>query len=215
MKNAVKIFDWKTPMKVLSITIFLAMVASVVYAAEIGRAQLNGREIILNDDNTWQYADEENVPATAAAEVDCVKIDSKTLPVGICLDEEVWVLGEQGGSAEFTFSTKDNSLFLLMITEKAQVPLKAFEKAIVANAQKAAGLKPIKVEIKERIDALGIEWGRMVYEANIEGLIITYENFFTTMKDKGSVQFVFYTTSDNYAEAEAEIEKASTQISID
>jgi len=195
-----------------SVLLVLTMFSTALFAAEIGRAQLNGREIILNDDNTWAYASDET--QQTAQNKDCVILKSKVVPVSICLDEKTWKLGEEGGAAEYNLSTKDESLFLLVITESAEVPLDTFEKAIAANAQEAAGLKPIEVIVKERMDAFGLEWGRMVYAANIDGLSIKYENFFTTIEGKGAVQFVFYTTSDNYKTAEAEIEKASLQISV-
>ena len=199
---------------------FITSLSGVAHAQEAGRVQLDGRQIILFDDNSWQYADEvQDNSATQLAddtdEADCVRLKSKILPVSICLDEEIWHLGNEGGPSEFNFSTKDNAMYLLMITEKAEIPLSAFEKAIIVNAQKAAGLTPIDVIIKERIDALGLEWGRMVYDVNIDDLKIKYENFFTTIKGKGSVQFVFYTTPANYDEMSAEIEKVTKRIAIE
>ena len=189
------------------------MLAGLANAAETGRVELDGREVILFDDNTWRFASDTDTDLSSAND-DCVEIKSKALPVSICLDESVWKLGDGDGPGEFSFTTKDNNLFLLMITEKAEIPLKAFEKAIVANAQKASGLRPVEVIKKERIDALGVEWGRMVYNADIDGLIIKYENFFTTLKDKGSVQFVFYTTPNNYEAASREIDRATKKIVI-
>ncbi len=197
--------------RILPLILLLALFSVQAYAGEKGRVELDGREIILFDDNTWRFAGE---TAKSSDDDDCVVIKSKSLPVSVCLDEAVWKLGNANNAAEFTFSTKDESLFLMVITEKAEIPLKAFEKAIVTNAQNAAGLKPVEVAKNERIDAFGIEWGRMVYNADIDGLIIKYENFFTTIKDKGSVQFVFYTTPANYAGASIEIKKATKNISV-
>ena len=207
-------FNLKFHLMVLPVAALALLIANISLAAEAGRVDLDGREIILFDDNTWRYATATNNSSTNTASDDCVEIKSKSLPVSICLDESVWKLGDGDGPGEFSFSTKDNNLFLLMITENAEIPLKAFEKAIVANAQKATGLKPVNVLIKERLDSLGIEWGRMVYVADIDGLIIKYENLFTTLKDKGSVQFVFYTTPNNYDAASVEIERAVKRISI-
>lgn len=200
------------------ISIGLVIVVAVILggtaiAAETGRVTLDGREIILHDDKTWEYSAGTGDTQTGTNN-NCVPFNSKTLPVSICLDEGYWYLGNEGGAAEFSFSSNDEKLYLLMITEKDVIPLDKFEKAIITNAQKAAGLKPVKVDIKERINAFGLEWGRMVYTANIDGLIIKYENFFTTMKGKGSVQFVFYATPENHGKTEAEIEKAIKKIDV-
>ncbi len=198
----------------LSSLMVLLLSVPVAFSAEIGRVTLDGKQIILNSDNTWEYVTKQ-AGGEGKGDSNCVVVKSKTLPVAICLDEETWKLGAKGGAAEHNFSTKDNNLFLLMITENSEIPLDAFEKAIVANAQKAAGLRPVEVLVNERIDAFGLKWGRMVYVANIEGLEIKYENYFTTLDGKGSVQYVFYATNDNFASKEGDIERAIKQISIE
>jgi hypothetical protein len=71
------------------------------------------------------------------------------------------------------------------------------------------------VKSKERLDAHGLEWGRMVYDADIEDIKIRYENYFTTIKGKGSVQFVFYTTPGQYSVASLQIGKASKNIGLE
>lgn len=189
----------------------LVLFSSQVIAGEQGRVQLNGREVILFDDNTWKFSSD----AVSAPNKDCVLIKSTTLPVNICLDDTIWKNGDSNDAAELSFVTKDDTLFLLVITETDEVQLDAFEKAIVANAQSAAGKKPVEVKSKERLDAHGLEWGRMVYDADIEDLKIRYENYFTTIKDKGSVQFVFYTTPEQYIAASLQIGKASKNIGVE
>ncbi|MCP4182800.1 MAG: hypothetical protein GY761_05710 [Hyphomicrobiales bacterium] len=102
-----------------------------------------------------------------------------------------------------------------VITKTDEVQLDAIEKAIVANAQSAAGKKPVEVKSKERLDAHGLEWGRMVYDADIEDIKIRYENYFMTLKGKGSAQFVFYTTSHQYSIASLQIDKAFRNIELE
>lgn len=189
----------------------LALISGDVIAGEKGRVQLNGREVILFDDNTWKFSSE----PVSKTNKDCVLIKSTTLPVTICLDDTVWTNGDSNDAAELSFVTKDKTLFLLVITGTDEVQLDAFEKAIVANAQGAAGKKPVDVKSKERLDAHGLEWGRMVYDADSEDIKIRYENYFTTIKGKGSVQFVFYTTPDQYSVASLQIGKASKNIGLE
>lgn len=196
---------------IISIAALLSFTSVTAYAAEAGRVQLNGKEVILNDDNTWQFA-----PAPQpVANTNCVKIKSKTLPVSVCLDEKVWQINNAKSAAEFSFISKDAKLFLLMITETDEVQLDNFEKAIVANAQKVGGLKPVLVSTKERINALGREWGRMVYDVDVDGNIFTFENMFTNLEGQGAVQYVFYAAEENYAGAQVEIEKVIKQIGVE
>jgi hypothetical protein len=189
----------------------LVLISNQAIADEKGRVQLNGREVILFDDNTWKFSSD----AVSKTNKDCVLIKSTTLPVTICLDDTVWTNGDSNDAAELSFVTKDETLFLLVITETDEVQLDAFEKAIVVNAQSAAGKKPVEVKSKERLDAHGLEWGRMVYDADIEDIKIRYENYFTTIKGKGSVQFVFYTTPGQYSVASLQIGKASKNIGLE
>jgi len=199
------------PFRVLVAAGILAWLSVQAIAAEQGRVQFNGREVILFDDNTWKFSTD----AVSNANNDCILIKSTTLPVTICLDDTIWKNGDSNDAAELSFATKDETLFLLVITETDEVQLDPFEKAIIANAQSAAGKVPVEVKFKERLDAHSLEWGRMVYDADIEGLKIRYENYFTTIKGKGSVQFVFYTTPEQYTAASVQIGKASKNIGVE
>ncbi len=225
MVNAAAKSKYHTKFFIASLLIFLLVGAGFAIAGEKGRVEFEGRTIILNDDNTWEFVSESRQVVVEKKETaeektanadspDCVLFASNILPVSACLDEKVWQIGAKSDAAEFSFSTKSEKLYMLMITEKDEVPLEDFEKAIVANAQKAAGLNPVEIIVQERINALDLDWGRMVYIANIDGLKIQYENYFTTIKGKGSVQYVFYATPEDYDEHALEIEKVTTQIAV-
>lgn len=191
---------------------------SLAHAGEMGRVTFEGKEIILFDDNSWHYAEKSANKETTVQKSngDCVTLKSKIVPASICLDDKIWKVGNASGDTEFSFNTKTGDLYLLMITESTAIPLKAFEKAVIANAQNAAGLKPVKTVLNERINFQGQEWGHMIYLVDLDGLIIKYDNYFTLFKGEkaGSVQFVFYTTPENYDKVKPNIDTAAAGIAL-
>lgn len=174
----------------------IASVPVAALSAEIGRVELDGRSIILNDDNTWTYADSGSGPSAAA----CTRIDSTALPVGVCLDPAIWERAELGGAPEHSFKVKNAERYLMLITEKDFFPNPTLRDAILKNAQSAAGLEKVKIldEGEELIG--GAKFSRIVYRTVVDGLDVTYSNHYTGFVGKGSVQFVFFAESaDNEA----------------
>ena len=179
-------------------TAFLAALcmSSSALSAEIGRANVNGREIIINDDNTWAYA--ETTARKGVKPSQCTEIRSEVLPVAVCLDPGGWVLGNLEGGHEHSFRRKDEDRYMMVITEKDFYPQQTLRDAILINAQKAAGLNKVNVlsETTEILD--GKSYNRLVYRTKVDTLDVTYDNFYTGFEGEGSVQLVFFALTSDY-----------------
>lgn len=181
-------------------------------AAEIGRTEIGGRTVVIDDNGTWSYADQasggvSSTPARSGG--DCQSIESSVLPVSLCLDEQNWVLGNVEGNAEHNFRRKDGELYLMMITEKDYFPQKTLRDAILINAQNAAGLKKVNVLEEKTVEIGGHSFDRIVYRTTVDNLDVTYDNYYSGIEGKGSVQFVFFSLTEEYQGFKPAIEETS------
>lgn len=150
-----------------------------------------------------------------AAPTDCETLRSEVLPVSVCLSDQVWALGNTEGEKEMSFRRKDNEHYMLVITEKDFFPQEKLREAILINAQNAAGLKKVQVIEDTKASLDGEEFDRIVYRATIDGLDITYDNYYRGLDGKGSVQFVFFSLTDEYQAFKPVIEETVQSVQVD
>jgi len=185
--------------------------ANVVPAAadEVGRIELNGRQVILQDDFTWAYGSN----AAKVAE-NCTTVSSEVVPVSVCLDPNKWTFANLGGNAEHKLGLKGKELYLLIITEKQVLPISTLKKAAITNAQNASGLT--KVETLSESAALidGHGFGQIDYATTVDGVKITYGNYHSSFEGKGSVQLVFFAAQGEYDGFKSEIAEAIAGVKI-
>lgn len=164
-------------------------------AAEIGQVTVDGNKVILYDDKTWDYAEgETNVSAPA----DCVEIASKLLPISVCLDPDAWALGGLGEAYEHSFYNKANDMYVGLITEEDVIEFDVLKKAILTNAQNAAGLNKVETLEDSSASLSGHEFGKLEYRAISDGVDATFANFYTNFEGKGSLQIVAFAVSEEF-----------------
>jgi hypothetical protein len=183
---------------------------SLANAAEIGRVEIDGVEVILLDDNTWQYANDGPVAKAGP----CTSVESEILPVSLCLHDGKWGFANLGGDAEIKLKVNDEELYLLVITEKTVIKLPDLKKAALGNAQSASGLT--KVQVIEDGSAIidGHGFGKLVYATKVDGIDITYANYYTSFPDEGSLQFVFFAATDQFPDMKDLISEAVSSVKV-
>ena len=129
------------------------------------------------------------VPALAA----CTEIKSATIALAGCVDGE-WVPGTGTGAQEFVYNTADQNFGLMVITEKEVFTMAQFRDAIVANAVNGVGGDAAKVQIiGERIETIsGEPWSVVEYAVDYQGSPLTFQNYYLSKPDFGSVQVLGY-----------------------
>lgn len=181
----------------------------VAVSAEIGRIEMEGRLVILNDDNTWEYASE--APSVRA---DCTDVPSQVVPVTLCLDPGKWTFADLGGGAELKLRLQQKELYLLVISEETVIEIPALKKAAVTNAQSASGLTRVKVLSDSGASIDGHEFGKIEYATNVDGIDITYTNYMSKFDGEGSVQLVFFTSTDMFEQMQGEIAEVVAGVKI-
>lgn len=179
----------------------IAFSPQLLHSAELGRVNLNGRQIIINDDNSWAYVTENSTASTAKAPEGCTEIPSKILPMKFCLDADKWALAEINDVAELQFKVKDQEIYAMIITETSLMPEKQLKEAILANGQNAAGLNKIEIIKDVKKSEVREDFPNFAYNANIDGALITYDNYYKTIPHKGIVQIIMFSGQSDYQNA--------------
>ncbi len=203
-------------MKALTHMVFVVgLVASgvpaLVQAAEIGQVTVDGNKVILYDDKTWDYADGE--PSVSVPK-DCVEIASKVLPVSVCLDPDAWALGGLGEAYEHSFYNKANDMYVGLITEEDVLELDVLNKAILTNAQNAAGLNKVETLEDGSASLSGHEFGKLVYRAISDGVDATFANYYTNFEGKGSLQIVAFAVSEEFDKVRPIIDEVIASVKV-
>jgi hypothetical protein len=95
----------------------------------------------------------------------------------------------------------DLDLYVGLITERTQMPIKSLRDAIVYNAAGAGSVRPEDVPIlKESVETLdGQEWNYIEYAVVISGAKFRFGNYHKSLGELGVVQVAFW-CSDAYFE---------------
>lgn len=182
---------------IVSFLAFLTL-PNMATADELGRVDLNGREIIINDDNSWSYASKGEQNAVTTAPDGCTVIKSKKFPISVCLDPGKWSLTNVNDIAELQYKVIDKEIYAMILTEKALMPDEQLKKAILINGQEAAGLNKIEIlkDIKE--SKIGPKFGNVVYNAIVDGLDITYDSYYRSFPHTGLAQVIMFSSQKEY-----------------
>lgn len=157
------------------------------FAGEIGRMDVNGKEVILMDDKTWKYSG-----VLADVNTACSVIKAKSFPISFCLSGDTWTKANVNEQAEIQFKLFDDSLFGIVIANKAVKPNKAFRTKILANAKSIAAGGAVNIVEESSSVVGGNKLNKIRYQLMLGELDVTYFNYYAGIKDKGSVQIIFF-----------------------
>ncbi|MEM9675033.1 MAG: hypothetical protein AAF992_20740 [Bacteroidota bacterium] len=170
-----------------------------------------GVEVILFDDNTWQYQNEEEDKPTEIPTNDkeftkdekaTFLLKSSKLNVGFWIDPKEWSFtkAKDNPDAEYELSRKNEDLLAMILTEKIEIPLKTLKTIAVDNAKAFALDATI---IKEEYRTVnGLKVLMLQINGSMQGIKFSYYGYYFTSSN-GTVQFITYTAQnllDEYVE---------------
>lgn len=162
-------------------------VSASVFSAEIGKVDVNGKEIILMDDKTWKYSG-----AVADSVVPCSVVKAKTFPISLCLADDSWTKANVNDDAEMQFKLVDNTLFGMVIVDDKKLTDRAFKNRILNIAKVAAGKNPVNVIAESSSVISGKKLNKIQYQLMLGELDVTYINYYGSVKGEGLLQLVFF-----------------------
>lgn len=179
--------------------------ASANDVVEMGRAEIDGREVVLLEDGTWRLAD------TAAADAQrcagAAEVFMRIAPVSLCLDPATWIAEGQVNHHDAAFVTRDGpELYLGITVGWGDYNNETLRKAILDYARQASGLAELDVRDDEAVALDGADWRRVQFVGPSENGDFMFWNVFRA-GPYANVQLLFWTPAGEAEEAEDLVEK--------
>lgn len=160
-----------------------------------------GEEVILNDDGTWTFVNNENAINTKIItntmefrrpESSNFLLKSTNNNSAFWIDTNKWIFKKAttNDSAEYEFRLKDYDLYGMAITEAVYIPVESLVDIALTNAKSAA--PDFSIVKKEYRHVNGHKVIFMEMKGTLQGMDITYYGYYYSDKS-GSTQFVTYT----------------------
>jgi len=163
-----------------------------------------GEEVILFEDGTWKYQNEDNsknttIPTNSEIFTKDKKstflLKSKKLNVGFWLNPSLWSFKKatKNAEAEYELALKDGDLYATIISEKVEIPLETLRAIALENGKAVApDLKIVKEEYRT-VNDLRILLLQM--NGTMQGIKVSYYGYYFS-NSNGTVQFVSYTSQN-------------------
>ncbi len=163
----------------------------------------NGDEVILYDDKSWKFINEninkefdssKSYPVYYHDENSTFLLKSNVNNVGVMIDPKKWSFNKSAtDDSEFEFELKNESLYGLMINEKMEIPLQTLKESAFYNFDFAANDANILEQEYRYINDLLVL--KLHMQGTIDGLSVYYYGYYFS-GDNGTTQFVTYSTSN-------------------
>ena len=174
-----------------------------------------GEEVILYDDGTWKYQNEDLLPETEIPtnpkefvkdEASTFLLKSNNLNVGFYLNPKIWSFKKSVGNpdAEYELQLKDGDLYGLIISEKVEVPLKTLRFIAVENGKSIA--PDLRIVNEEYRTVNDLKLLQIQMDGTMQGIKISYYGYYYS-NPEGTVQFLTYTSQNLLDGYIPEIEK--------
>lgn len=174
-----------------------------------------GEEVILFEDGTWKYQNEDQISEkeTPTNSKKFIKdkeltflIKSSKLNIGVYLNPKIWSFKKatDNPQAEFELQLKGEDLYGMIITEKVEIPLETLKFIALENGKVAApDLKIVKEEYRT---VNGLKVLLLQLNGTMQGIKFSYYGYYFSSPN-GTVQFITYTSQSLLDSYKPESEK--------
>lgn len=190
-------------MKKIALLLFCLSSIVIVHAQQNAVTQ-TGEEVILFEDGTWKYQNEEDVKETEIpTNSNAFKKDdnatfllkSNKLNVGFWLNPKLWSFKKATNNpdAEYEIKLKDDDLYGMILSEKVEIPLKTLKSiALETGKTVAPDLKIVKEEYRT---VNGLKVLLLQMNGTMQGIKFSYYGYYFS-NTNGTVQFITYTSQN-------------------
>ncbi len=202
---------------VLALMVFSLPAPPALAQQEVGRGEVNGREIIIYDNGTWDFAGGGLGGPVKARRDPCdglVKVESGNAPLSYCLSSDNWLENDPEGAFEGYYRTRTDDIYFGVIVEKTQLRLKQFREAILKNARQGAGTNDVRISHEGQISINGTVWQTIDYVAEISDLTLSFRNYYMSDNDL-AIQAIFWTEAHTFQDLLPQITAVSDTLNLD
>lgn len=169
--------------------------------AQVKAVTDTGDEVLLYDDGTWKYTNEQVAEETEIKVNDknftkddksSFVVKSSKVDIGIWINPKDWNFSKNSSNedAEFQFQKKGEDLYGMLIAEKLQIPIATLRDVALQNAKKVS--TDMMVVQEEYRNVNGIKVLMMQMAGTIQGMRISYLGYYYS-NESGTIQLLTYT----------------------
>lgn len=163
-----------------------------------------GDQVILYDDGTWEFTDEElnveveikeNPNPFLKPDKSNFLLKSNQFNVGIWLNSKKWKFtkAKDNEDAEYEIVLKGEDLYGTIITEKVEIPLEALREIALGNAKDVA--PDTKIDFEEYRTVNGVRVLMLEMSGTISGINFAYKGYYFS-NENGTIQIILYTAKN-------------------
>jgi len=190
-------------MKKITLLLFGLLAVSLIQAQQKAVTE-TGDEVILYDDGTWKYQNEnqlaeKEIPTNPIKfekdEKSTFLLKSNRLNIGFWLNPKMWSFkkGIDNPDAEYELQLKEGDLYGMVISEKLEIPLETLKVIAFENGKAAA---PDLNIVKEEYRIVnGIKVLLLQMNGTMQGIKFSYYGYYFS-NTNGTVQFITYTSQN-------------------
>lgn len=190
-------------MKRITLLLFCLLSILTSYAQQKAVTEM-GEEVILFEDGTWEYQNENDIKETVIPtnpkefvkdEKSTFLFKSSKLNIGFWLDPKLWSFNKstENADAEYEFQLKNSDLYGMVITEKIEVPLETLRTLALDNGREhAPDLRIVKEEYR---NVNGLKVLMLQMNGTMQGIKFSYYGYYFSSAN-GSAQFITYTSQN-------------------
>src|SRR5690554_224602 len=191
-------------MKKTTVLILSLLTITFTYAQQKAITE-RGEQVILHNDNTWEYLPGEEFIETEILtnpkkfekdEASSFLLKSSNFDIGFWVNPKKWSFiksTDLESAAEYEFELKGEDLYGLAITEKIEIPLTTLKQLAIENARSIA--PDMKVVKEEYRNVNGLEVLLLLMHGNMQGIKFAYYGYYYS-NENGTVQFITFTSQN-------------------
>jgi hypothetical protein len=201
-------------MKKLTLMLLCLLTVNLTQAQQKAVTE-TGEEVILFEDGTWQYQNENDllekeIPTNSKIfkkdKESTFLLKSSKVNVGFYLNPQKWSFKKATDNleAEYELQLKGGDLYGMIITEKVEIPLESLKSIALENGKSAA--PDLKIAEEEYRTVNGLKVLLLQMNGTMQGIKFSYYGYYFSSTN-GTVQFITYTSQNLLDSYRPEIEK--------
>lgn len=190
-------------MKKTTLVLISLMIFSLIQAQQKAVTEA-GEEVILYDDGTWAYLNEDlitqlEIPTNEEKFVKDEKstflLKSNNVNIGFHLNPKLWSFKKaiENPDAEYELQLKGEDLYGMIISEKVEIPLETLRSIAIENGKSVA--PDLKIMKEEYRTVNGLKLLLLQMNGTMQGIKFSYYGYYYS-NTNGTVQFITYTSQN-------------------
>ncbi len=191
--------------KAAAAVVIFALLTGMNYAREMKATTEEGKTVILMDDWTWRYTQENTQESRTSQSGEFARSPFATQEYrgkkgyySLWLNPSKWIILEKNLNqvAEYSFCHANGDAYAMLIFERTRIPIDSLEQIVLQNAINAAPDARITLSENRTVNGRNVRF--VIIEGTISGISFIYNYYLYS--GKFSAQVITFTSRELYDE---------------